>query len=81
MIQAWGLNDSPIGLAAYILEKFSTWTKLENRDLSDGGLRKSFDLDDLLTNVMIYWFTDTIGSSMRFYKEFFRSETVAALDR
>ena len=32
------LNDSPIGLAAYILEKFSTWTNKSWRDLPDGGL-------------------------------------------
>lgn len=33
-----GLNDSPVGLAAYILEKFSTWTDPKNKDLDDGGL-------------------------------------------
>ncbi|KAM4607510.1 epoxide hydrolase 1 [Polymixia lowei] len=64
-----GLNDSPVGLAAYILEKFSTWTDLKNRDLVDGGLERKFSLDDLLTNVMIYWTTGSIVSSMRFYKE------------
>ncbi|XP_076128434.1 epoxide hydrolase 1 [Alosa pseudoharengus] len=65
------LNDSPVGLAAYILEKFSTWTDLEFRDLEDGGLERKFSLDDLLTNVMIYWTTESIISSMRFYKENF----------
>lgn len=35
-----GLNDSPVGLAAYILEKFSSWTDLQNRDLEDGGLER-----------------------------------------
>ncbi|XP_051507921.1 epoxide hydrolase 1-like [Myxocyprinus asiaticus] len=64
-----GLNDSPVGLAAYILEKFSSWTDLGNRDLEDGGLEKKFSLDDLLTNVMIYWTTCSIIPSMRFYKE------------
>ncbi|KAM4598837.1 epoxide hydrolase 1 [Fundulus diaphanus] len=64
-----GLNDSPVGLAAYILEKFSTWTHMRNRDLEDGGLERKFSLDDLLTNVMIYWTTGSIISSMRFYKE------------
>lgn len=34
------LNDSPVGLAAYILEKFSTWTNSEFRDLEDGGLER-----------------------------------------
>lgn len=64
-----GVNDSPVGLAAYILEKFSTWTDLGNRDLEDGGLERKFSLDDLLTNIMIYWTTGSIVSSMRFYKE------------
>ncbi|KAG9334888.1 hypothetical protein JZ751_006368 [Albula glossodonta] len=36
-----GVNDSPVGLAAYILEKFSTWTDLQNRDLEDGGLERT----------------------------------------
>ncbi|XP_062407635.1 epoxide hydrolase 1 isoform X2 [Sardina pilchardus] len=65
------LNDSPVGLAAYILEKFSTWTDPEFRDLDDGGLERKFSLDDLLTNIMIYWTTESIISSMRFYKENF----------
>ncbi|KAJ8361485.1 hypothetical protein SKAU_G00180100 [Synaphobranchus kaupii] len=64
-----GVNDSPVGLAAYILEKFSTWADLQNRGLEDGGLERKFSLDDLLTNVMLYWTTESIVSSMRFYKE------------
>ncbi|XP_051501458.1 epoxide hydrolase 1 [Myxocyprinus asiaticus] len=66
-----GLNDSPVGLAAYILEKFSTWTDPEFKNLEDGGLERKFSLDDLLTNVMIYWTSRSIISSMRFYKENF----------
>ncbi|KAM9355798.1 epoxide hydrolase 1 [Pholidichthys leucotaenia] len=66
-----GLNDSPVGLAAYILEKFSTWTNRDFRNLEDGGLTRKFSLDDLLTNVMIYWTSGCIVSSMRFYKENF----------
>ncbi|XP_036437136.1 epoxide hydrolase 1 [Colossoma macropomum] len=65
------LNDSPVGLAAYILEKFSTWTDHEFTNLEDGGLERKFSLDDLLTNVMIYWTSRSIISSMRFYKENF----------
>ncbi|CAI9567723.1 unnamed protein product [Staurois parvus] len=65
------LNDSPAGLAAYILEKFSTWTNPDYRELEDGGLDRKYSLDDLLTNVMIYWVSGSITSSMRFYKENF----------
>ncbi|XP_072172243.1 epoxide hydrolase 1-like [Diadema setosum] len=64
-----GVNDSPVGLAAYIMEKFSTWTNKEWRDLPDGGLTKVWTLDELLTNVMIYWVNGNIASSMRLYKE------------
>ncbi|KAM3930109.1 epoxide hydrolase 1 [Leptodactylus fuscus] len=64
-----GLNNSPVGLAAYLLEKFSTWTDPNFRDHEDGGLEKKYTLDELLTNVMIYWLTGSIVTSMRFYKE------------
>ncbi|XP_051815437.1 epoxide hydrolase 1-like [Acanthochromis polyacanthus] len=75
-----GVNDSPVGLAAYILEKFSSWTDMKNRDLVDGGLERKFSLDDLLTNVMIYWTTGSIISSMRFYKENFQSNPDSRVD-
>lgn len=64
-----GLNNSPVGMASYILEKFSTWTEPDFRDHEDGGLERKFTLDELLTNVMIYWLSGSIVSSMRFYKE------------
>jgi pimeloyl-ACP methyl ester carboxylesterase len=56
---AYGLNDSPAGLAAWILEKWLTWT--------DPATRGRISDDDLLTTVMIYWLTETIGSSSRLY--------------
>ena len=63
------LNDSPVGLAAYILEKFSTWTNPDNVNKADGGLTEKFTLDELLTNIMIYWISNNVTSSMRYYKE------------
>ncbi|XP_051815436.1 epoxide hydrolase 1-like [Acanthochromis polyacanthus] len=75
-----GVNDSPVGLAAYILEKFSSWTDMKNRDLVDGGLERKFSLDDLLTNVMIYWTTGSIISSMRFYKENLQTDIASRVD-
>ena len=66
---AAALIDSPVGLAAYILEKFSTWTDHNNVRKSDGGLTQKFTLDELLTNIMIYWTTNSIASSVRYYKE------------
>jgi len=65
------LLNSPAGLAAYILEKFSTWTDIENRDFEDGRLTKKFTLDEMLTNVMVYYASGSIISSQRFYRENF----------
>ncbi len=60
---AYGLNDSPVGLAAWIVEKFRTWSDC------DGDVERRFSRDDLLTNVTIYWVTETINSSIRMYYE------------
>ena len=54
---AYALTDSPVGLAAWIVEKFHTWSD-HHGDL-DGYLGK----DDMLTNIMFYWVTGAIGSS------------------
>jgi len=66
-----GLSSSPLGLAAYIMEKFSTWTNRSWKELDDGGLDDGHPInkDRMLTNVMVYWITNTITSSMRYYKE------------
>jgi len=60
---AYALNDSPIGLAAWILEKFRTWSDC------NGELEGIFTRDELLTDVMIYWVTETLNSSARLYYE------------
>ena len=59
----YGLNDSPAGLAAWIVEKFRTWCDCA------GDVESRFTKDELLTNVMIYWATQTITSSTRIYYE------------
>ena len=80
-ITGFALNDSPMGLASYILEKFSTWTSRDNRLRADGGLTTKFTMDELLTNIMIYWTTGSIASSQRFYKEFFASPYYDAMSK
>ncbi len=60
---AYGLNDSPAGLAAWIVEKFRTWSDCA------GDPERRFSKDQLLTNIMIYWVTGAIGSSVRLYCE------------
>ena len=58
---AFGLTDSPAGLAAWIVEKLRGWSDC------DGDIERRFSKDEILTNVMLYWLTGTIGSSMRMY--------------
>ncbi|MCH7992542.1 MAG: epoxide hydrolase [Gemmatimonadetes bacterium] len=59
----YGLNDSPAGLAAWIVEKFHGWSD------NDGDVGSAFTKDELLTNITIYWVTETITSSSRLYYE------------
>jgi microsomal epoxide hydrolase len=59
----YGLNDSPAALAAWIVEKFRTWSD------SNGDVEKRFTKDELLTNIMIYWVTESGPSSVRLYYE------------
>jgi pimeloyl-ACP methyl ester carboxylesterase len=59
----YGLDDSPAGLAAWIVEKFRAWCDC------NGNVEARFTKDDLLTNVMIYWVTGTGSSSTRIYYE------------
>lgn len=60
---SFGLNDSPVGLAAWIVEKFRAWGDC------GGDVERRFSKDELLTNVMIYWATETISSANRLYFE------------
>jgi pimeloyl-ACP methyl ester carboxylesterase len=59
----YGLNDSPVGLASWIVEKFYAWSDCQ------GDIESRFTKDELLTNIMIYWVTETINSSIRMYLE------------
>jgi pimeloyl-ACP methyl ester carboxylesterase len=54
---AYGLTDSPVGLAAWIVEKFRTWSDC------GGDVERRFTKDVLLTNIMLYWITGAINSS------------------
>jgi pimeloyl-ACP methyl ester carboxylesterase len=63
---AQSLNDSPTGLAAWIVEKFRAWSD------SGGDVESRFSKDELLTNLMVYWVTGTAPSSVRMYYDFVR---------
>ncbi|HEX5441365.1 MAG TPA: epoxide hydrolase, partial [Ktedonobacterales bacterium] len=68
---AYGLNDSPAGLAAWIVEKFRAWSDC------GGDIASRFTRDELLTNITIYWVTQTINSSIRMYYEYDHSSLPA----
>jgi pimeloyl-ACP methyl ester carboxylesterase len=63
----YALNDSPAGLAAWIVEKFRAWSDC------GGDVERRFTKDELLTNVMLYWVTETATSSARLYCETMRA--------
>jgi pimeloyl-ACP methyl ester carboxylesterase len=65
---AFGLNDSPVGLAAWILEKWRSWSDC------GGELDRRFPRDVLLTVATLYWLTETIATSIRDYSDNRRSQ-------
>ena len=60
---AYGLNDSPAGLAGWLVEKLRAWSDC------GGAVERRFSKDALLTNATLYWATGTAGSSFRLYLE------------
>jgi juvenile hormone epoxide hydrolase len=74
-IAGTGLSVSPSALAAFFLEKLSAWSTLGKED---GG----WSMDDLLDNLMIYWTTNTLKTSMSLYTEqFTKSQRSYNMDR
>ena len=65
------LNDSPVGLLAWIVEKWRAWSDC------GGDIETCFTKTELLTNATIYWVTETIRSSMHYYLEHRRRPPVA----
>ncbi|RFM27380.1 epoxide hydrolase family protein [Deminuibacter soli] len=60
---AYGLNDSPMGLCAWIVEKYNSWSD------NGGSIENCFSKEQLLATVTLYWVTQTIHSSTRLYYE------------
>ena len=59
----YGLNDSPAGLAAWLVEKYRSWSDC------GGDIERRFTKDELLTQITLYWVTETINSANRLYYE------------
>ncbi|MFI2652571.1 epoxide hydrolase family protein [Micromonospora fulviviridis] len=70
---SYALNDSPAGQLAWIVERFKEWTDAELPD-------DVIDRDQLLTNAMIYWLTNTAGSSAQLYCEITEQQRRATED-
>jgi pimeloyl-ACP methyl ester carboxylesterase len=60
---AYALTDSPVGLAAWYVEKFRSWSDCQSEP--DEALSK----DEMITDIMLYWLTGTVHSAIRFYSE------------
>ncbi len=60
---AFGITDSPVGLAAWIIEKWRAWSGWEDR------FEELFPRDMLITNIMLYWITNSFWSAIRLYSE------------
>lgn len=76
----YALNDSPLGLLAWIAEKFYAWSDRRGHEGDrDGGLSAAVPIEALLANVTLYWLTGTALSSVRLYleaeREGFRART------
>jgi len=72
----YALNDSPAGLAAWVLDKWRSWSD------SGGDLDATFGRDNLLTMLTLWWATDSITSSMRdYYDNRWHGSPIGAADR
>ncbi len=69
----YALNDSPVGLASWMIEKFYSWSD------HDGNIEKCLTKDELITNIMIYWVSQSINSSIRVYAENARASYMGGL--
>jgi pimeloyl-ACP methyl ester carboxylesterase len=72
---AWAMQDSPAGLAAWMLQRRRNWSDC------DGDVERRFTKDALITSFALYWLTGTFGGSVRFYADSFGAPWTPAHDR
>ena len=72
---AWAMQDSPAGLAAWMLQRRRAWSDC------GGDVERRFTKDELITSFALYWLTGTFGGSVRFYADSFGAPWTPAHDR
>lgn len=72
---AYAMNDSPVGLAAWLLQRRRSWSDCH------GNIERVFDKDDLITTTMIYWLTQTFATAARYYVDATRNPWVPSHGR
>jgi pimeloyl-ACP methyl ester carboxylesterase len=72
---AWAMQDSPTGLAAWMLQRRRAWSDC------GGDIARRFSEDQLITSFALYWLTGTVASAMRFYADSFRAPWTPSHDR
>lgn len=72
---AWALQDSPAGLAAWMVQRRQAWSDC------GGDVERRFTKDDLITSFALYWLTGTVGGSLRFYADSFQRPWTPSHDR
>jgi len=72
-----GLNDSPAGLAAYIINMFSFVVNPSYKNRADSGLLERYTYDELIDNLMIYWVSNSFTTAIRIYAEQYTKSNVS----
>jgi pimeloyl-ACP methyl ester carboxylesterase len=72
---AWAMQDSPTGLAAWMLQRRRSWSDCNS------DVERRFTKDELITSFALYWLTGTFGGSVRFYADSFRIPWTPSHDR
>lgn len=75
------LEHNPAGLAAYILEKFSTGTNKDYREQMDGGFDADFTREELIDNIMFYYMSGCMTTAVRIYKENLNPQSMKIMSR
>ena len=72
---AWAMQDSPVGLAAWMLQRRRAWSDC------GGDVEARFTKDELITSFALYWLTGSFPGSVRFYADSFGAPWVRSHDR